>query len=108
MRGVDHEVVDAVLDEWPRVARVEQTPGVGLVLGKEQARRALGTQRSPAALGMLQIDRRATALHLAQLWPRAAWRPRPRVAKPDGGQHVQRRRDIRAVDCRDANENVFR
>ena len=61
MCAADHIVVDAVFDERRRVAAVEETPGVGLVLGEEQGRLAVCTQRSPPAVGVLEMNSCATA-----------------------------------------------
>jgi hypothetical protein len=89
--AVDEMVADAVLGVGRSVVAAPQSPRVGLVVAQQQRGAGLGMQVEHPELGVLGSEHRMVGLDARDPGLGIAGRPRPRVSKPQRGQHVQRR-----------------
>src|SRR5471030_2644380 len=101
---------DAILGERPRVERPPQFRAVGLVVREQQLGPAVAVEPATAVVRFVELDQ-ARRLAFAQfglldLLHLAA--PSPRIAEPDGGKHVERRRLGTAVENCDTDRYVVR
>ena len=103
---VDDTEVDAVLDEGRPVGGLEETLGVGLVLGEEERGRAFTGEVPRTELGVRGRDH--PRARLPQHGAHRVAAPRPRVADPHRRQHVERGRLRAAVLNGDLDEEVLR
>ena len=106
-------VVKRVFHIRRRVLRLEQPHGVRFVLGEQPhrllaGRRVAGDERQAAQCRVLRDDARRALAGDARLVRIAlsGSAPRPRIAKPERRQHVQRRVVRPAVRDGDANADV--
>jgi hypothetical protein len=110
IRLVEHVIGDAVLGKArPRlVSRAENAGRVGFVFAEEQPRLLFGVQVENAELVMFGAHDRIFRFDAGEQRLGLAVGPRPRVAEPQRGQHVDRRVVRGAVMHREAADDVFR
>ena len=105
-RTVQQVVADAVLGKAGRAAGTPQAGRIRFVLAEQQVRVRPGVQVVHAELVMLGPEDRMGGLVPAEPGLGFTRPPRPVVAEPQRGQHVQRSILRRAVVHRDAAEDV--
>ena len=107
--AVNNEVAHAVLHVREWIGRADQPLRIGFILREEKRRRAFRVKEALTEFSMRERDDPAGFI-LSRLTKGGAGDilpPRPVIAKPDGGQELERRRFRSAVMNGDLNEHIL-